>query len=309
MIDANQPEATERLLALTQLAPFQILPAAELALIALAGREQVVNRRSVLVEAGELPAALYVPLRGQIELSMPGRETPPDWNPVRLGGLALLGQSPLAGDLVASAGAELLVVDRDALLTVLEEHGQLCRHLLRALALRLRTVRPIGGPSFRASPGPPPESADLVYRMLVFRKLLGPGGSGMTAVARLARVARDLRLGTGTTPEPSGRSADLLVITHGALQLLPMTGSARLARAGAVVGLPQAVAGLPLQLRAIAATPVSALVISGPELAEAIEDEDLLCLDLIRGFAAELLAESTAQISEHATPEHVERTN
>ena len=309
MIDANQSEATGHLLALTQLAPFQILPAAELTLLALAGREQVVPRRTVLVEAGELPGALYVPLRGQLELSTPGPQRPPDWNPARLGGLALLGQSELAGDLVAPAGAELLVVDRDALFTLLEEHGQLCRHLLRALALQLRTVRPIGGPTFRALPGPAPESTDLVSRMLVFRKLLGPGGGGMAAVARLARVARDLRLATGMKLEPSSRSADLLVITHGSLRLLPVEGSARLARAGEVVGLPQAVAGLPLLLRAIATTPVSALVISGPELAAAIEDEDLLCLDLIRGFAAELLAESTAQFSERATPEHVERTN
>jgi CRP-like cAMP-binding protein len=309
MRDANQSEATGHLLALTQLAPFQILPAAELRLLALAGREQVIPRRTVLVEAGELPGALYVPLRGQLELSTPAPQRTPEWNPARLAGLALLGQSELVGDLVASAGAELLVVDRDALLTVLEEHGTLCRHLLRALALQLRTVRPIGGPTFRAIPGPAPKSTDLVSRMIVFRKLLGPGGGGMAAVARLARVARDLRLAIGMPLEPSTRSADLLVITHGSLRLVPLEGSARFARAGEVVGLPQAVAGLPLLLQAIATTPVSALVISGPELAQAIEDEDLLCLDLIRGFAAELLAESTAQVFERATPEHIERTN
>ncbi len=309
MVDTNRYDATGHLLALTQLSPFRILPVAELTLIALAGRERVIPKRTVLVEAGELPGALYVPLRGELELSTPGPRSLPDWNPARLAGLALLGQSGLAGDLVAPAGAELLVLDRDALLTVLEEHGQLCRHLLRALALQLRTVRPIGGPTFRALPGPAPESTDLVSRMIVFRKLLGPGGGGMAAVARLARVARDLRLATGMTLEPSSRSADLVVITHGALRLVPMEGPARLVRGGEVVGLPQAVAGLPLLLRAIATTPVSALVISGAELAQAIEDEDLLCLDLIRGFAGELLTQSTAQISERAPPEHVERTN
>ncbi|HUM12662.1 MAG TPA: hypothetical protein VLT82_17070 [Myxococcaceae bacterium] len=307
MAESTPPDVARRVLAMTRLAPFQILPPAELSRLALAGREEVVLRRRVLVKAGHRPDALHVPLRG--DLSMAGGERSPDRNPAGLAGLALLGQSGLPGDLLAPAGAELLVVDRDALFTVLEEHGQLCRHLLRALALDLRTIRPIGGPTFRAFPGPAPKSTDLVSRMLVLRKLLGPGGSGMAAVARLARVARDLRLATGMTLEPSSRGADLLVITHGVLRLQPMEGSARLARAGEVVGLPQAVAGLPLLLRALATTPVSALVISGPELAQAIEDEDLLCLDLICGFAAELLAESTAPVSERATAEHVESTN
>jgi hypothetical protein len=33
--------------------------------------------------------------------------------------------------------------------------------------------------------------------MLVLRKLLGPGGGGIAVVARLARVARELRLASG----------------------------------------------------------------------------------------------------------------
>jgi CRP-like cAMP-binding protein len=65
-----------------------------------------------------------------------------------------------------------------------------------------------------------------------------------------------------------------------------------------MVGLAEAVAGVPLSLQATATGPTLVLVISQSELAQAIEDEDPLCLDLIRGFAAELLAESTGPAEE-----------
>lgn len=298
MIDQDHTEATSRVLALTQLAPFQILPADDLSLVARAGRERMIPRRTVLVKAGERPDALHVPLRGALELAIPGRQGSNNWNPPGLSALALLAQAPLAADLVAPAGTVLLSVAEDALAAVLEGHGQLCRHLVRALAVQLRTRRPMSGPSFRVPREPLPPRPDLVWRMLVFRKLLGPGGSGMTAVVRLARVARELRLATGMRVTSSARDPRVLTITHGALRLHPEHGRPRLARAGEMVGLAEAVAGVPLSLQAMATGPTLVLVISQPELAQAIEDEDPLCLDLIRGFAAELLAERTGPASE-----------
>ena len=64
-----------------------------------------------------------------------------------------------------------------------------------------------------------------------------------------------------------------------------------MARAGEVVGLAEAVAGVPLPVQAVATVPTAVLVISQAELAGAIEDDDLLCLELIRGMAAELSTE------------------
>ena len=181
------------------------------------------------------------------------------------------------------------------MLAVLEEHGQLCRHLLRALAWQLRTVRQASGPAFRVSGNPTPDGTDLVSRMLVLRKLLGPGGGGIAVVARLARVARELRLASGMAVAPAPRGTDVLIITRGSLRLLPNQGTARLARAGEVVGLAEAVAGVPLPVQAVATVSTTALVISQPELAEAIEDDDMLCLELIRGFAAELATEELGE--------------
>jgi CRP-like cAMP-binding protein len=289
MTESTPPDLAGRVLALTRLAPFQVLPPAELSQLALVGREQVVLRRRVLVKAGERPDAMYVPLRG--DLSMAGGEKNPDWNPARLAGLALLGDRCVRADLVAPSGTVLLVLERDTFLAILEEHGELCRHLLHALAWQLRTVQQASGPAFRITSQQTPDGTDLISRMLVLRKLLGPGGGGIAAVARLARVARELRLASGMEVPPAPRGADVLIITHGSLRLLSKQGTARMARAGEVVGLAEAVAGVPLPVQAVATVPTAALVISQAELAGAIEDDDLLCLELIRGMAAELSTE------------------
>lgn len=297
MIETIPPDVAGRVLAMTRLAPFQILPPAELSRLALAGREEVVVRRRVLVKAGERPNALYLPLRG--DLLMAGGEKNPDWNPARLAGLALLGERCVTADLVAPSGTVLLVLERDTALAVLEEHGQLCRQLLRALAWQLRTVRQASGPAFRVSDHSIPDGADLVSRMLVLRKLLGPGGGRIAVVARLARVARELRLASGMAIAPAPRGTDVLIITHGSLRLLPNHGTPRLARAGEVVGLAEAVVGVPLPVQAVATVPTATLVISQPDLADAIEDDDLLCFELIRGFAAELAIEEIGRDPSH----------
>jgi CRP-like cAMP-binding protein len=288
MVDSDRSLSTERVLALARLAPFQILSAAELSLIALAGSEEVVSRDTVLVAAGETPEALHVPLSGELALSPAGTRGSTAENPARAAALALLGEVPLGANLVAPAGTGLFVVPRDALVALLEEHGQLCRNLLGALAARLRAWGGGRGPTFRVSRGPVLAQGDLFSRMLVFRKLLGPGGGGMTAVARLARVARELRLEPGATITPSSDRADVLVLTQGSLRFRRTDGTEHLARAGDVVGLVEAIVGVAFATEAVALVPTTALTVSAAELAQAIEDEDLLSLALVRGFAAEL---------------------
>ena len=290
MTDSSRSVPTERVLALARLAPLQVLSAEELSLIALAGREEVVTRRTVLVAAGERPGALYVPLSGEIGITgaaaSPGSGAAE--NPARAAALALLGQMPLRVNLVAPPGTTLLIVPRDSLLALLEERGQLSRNLLQALASRLKAWGHVGGPTFRLSSGPLSTRIDLFSRMLVFRKLLGPGGSGMVAVARLARMARELRLEPGVTFAPASDEADVLVIMQGSLRFLRSDGAKHVARAGNVVGLVEAVARVPFAVEAVALEPTAVLALSAPELADAIQDEDLLCLDLVRGFSAEL---------------------
>ena len=65
----------------------------------------------------------------------------------------------------------------------------------------------------------------------------------------------------------------------------------RTARPGEVLGLVEAVAGVPIGLQATA-TPTTALLLSHHELAEDIEDEDALCLEF-KSFSRLLWTEIT----------------
>jgi CRP-like cAMP-binding protein len=280
----------DRVLALTRLSPYDMLPPDELSLIALAGRERTLPTRSTLVEAGERPEALYLPLHGRLGLFLGGQEWSPKANPAHLAGLALHGRIRLPADLVAAAGTVVLIVEREALLALLEEHGVLSRHLLRALAWQLRSCRQSSGSISRGLSESLPTATDLVSRMFVLRETLGLGIEAVAAVARLARVARELRLAPGMTLVPSPRDADVLILTRGALRLVRPDGTRRLARPGEVLGLPEAVAGIPLGQRAIADVATWVLNIPHGEVSSAIEDDDVLRFQLIRAFAAELSA-------------------
>ena len=296
----SQSSMSQRVLALSRVSPYDMLPSDELSVIALAGHEKTLPTRSVLLKAGERPGALYLPLHGTLELFLAGREWSGTANPAHLAGLALLGEIPLPADLVGTEGTVVLRVDLDALHAVLEKDGQLCRHVLRALAWQLRSRRESSGSSSRRLTGAFPPMTDLVSRIFVLQETLGLGIEGATAVSRLARVAGELTLAPGMTLLPSTRDADVLIVTRGALRLVRRDGTQRLVRAGEVVGLPEAVAGIPLGDRATATMETSMLCISGSELGSAIEDDDLLCTQLIRAFAAELSVQLTGRALEMA---------
>ena len=135
---------------------------------------------------------------------------------------------------------------------------------------------------------------DLVSRMLTLREALGLGIDGMATIARLARVARARQFPAGEEICDPRQQADVLIILEGSLTLSGTGGSTRTARPGEVLGLVEAVAGVPVALRATTSVETTALVLSHHELAEDIEDEDSLCFELIRSFSAQLWAEIAA---------------
>jgi len=182
----------------------------------------------------------------------------------------------------------LLVLDRDALMGVLEEHGHVARSTLRLLAHRLLDIRRARGIESRPSRPPPTLRLDLVSRMLTLRDALGLGIDGMATIARLARVARARQFERGAVVCEGDQLADVVIPLDGELVLQLPRGRERIARPGEVLGLVEAVAGVPVAERATAGTEATALVLSHHELAEDIEDEDALCFELIRSFAAQV---------------------
>ena len=134
---------------------------------------------------------------------------------------------------------------------------------------------------------------DLVSRMLTLREALGLGIDGMATVARLGRVARARQFSAGANVFDEHQPADVLILLEGALLLAGPGAAERTARPGEVLGLVEAVAGVPIGLQGTATSETTALLLSHHELAEDIEDEDALCLELIKSFSRQLWTEIT----------------
>jgi len=146
MPEVDPATLAERVLRLSRSPPFDLMPVEDVTVLAAVGREQSFPARTVLARAGERTMAHYVPLAGRLRLS----DTPLIEAQATHGGvgaLSVLGNVVLPSDLVAEAGSVLLVLDRDALLGVLEEHGHVARTVLRLLAMKLLEVRRNSSPA------------------------------------------------------------------------------------------------------------------------------------------------------------------
>jgi CRP-like cAMP-binding protein len=292
MPELDPATLAERVLRLSRSPPFDVMPVEDVTVLAGAGREQSFPTRTVIAHAGERAMAHYVPLAGRLRLEAGGPLLEATDTHGGLGALSVLGNVPLPADLVTEPGSVLLVLDRDALLGVLEEHGHVARTFLRMIAVKLLELRRARGAVARPAPPPPPTTRlDLVSRMLILREALGLGIDGMATIARLARVAKARQFPAEQMICDATQPADVLIILEGALVLDGPRTAVRRAGPGEVLGLVEAVAGIPVSIRATASQDTTALVLSHHELAEDIEDEDSLCFELLRGFAAQLWAE------------------
>ena len=286
MPELDSATLAERVLQLSRSPLFDRMSVEDLTLIAGAGREEVVPARTVLAREGERASAHYVLLAGQLHLGHVPELGAATARP-GVGALSVLSGTVLPADLVADAGSVLLVLDRDALLGVLEEHGHVARSLLRLLAAKLLEARRIA-PAAPPPPRPTTVRLDLVSRMLTLRDALGLGMDGMATVARLARVARARQYEAGTIVASEDQPADVLVLLEGSLELTTRESTARTYLPGHVLGFAQAVAGVAVHGQLTATSESTALVLPHRELAEDIEDDDALCLEIIRSFASQL---------------------
>ncbi|RPH71385.1 MAG: hypothetical protein EHM78_07510 [Myxococcaceae bacterium] len=288
MPELDSATLAERVLRLSRSPPFDRMSVEDLTLLAAAGREEVIPTRTVLARAGERASAHYVQLAGRLHVMLDLPDLVSAAGQPGVGALSVLGGAVLPADLVAEAGSVLLVLDRDALMGVLEEHGHVARSVLRLFALKLleaRRLAPVAPPP----PRPPPTvRLDLVSRMLTLRDALGLGMDGMATIARLARVARARQYEAGSIVASEDQPADVLVLLEGSLELISPEGTTRTVRPGEVLGFAQSVAGVAADGQLLATSESTALVLPHRELTEDIEDDDALCLELIRSFAAQL---------------------
>jgi len=290
MPELDPAALTERVLWIGRAAPFQQLGSEALALFSAAAREEMFSKRTILVHAGQRAAAQYHALTGRLRLSEDAGALAANVDVAGIGALSVLGGGVFPADLVAEAGTVLLVLDGDALLSVLEENGTVARAVLRALATRLLEVRHAGAALAPPTRFPVTSRRDLVARMLLLREglRLGRHGMGMAAVARLARGAQLVRLPEGAPPWAPGQVADVVLVLEGELHLIGPGSSERHVGPGEVLGPVESVARLPMEEQATAAKPTTLLVLSHSEVRETVEDDDTLALELLRTFSAEI---------------------
>jgi CRP-like cAMP-binding protein len=146
--------------------------------------------------------------------------------------------------------------------------------------------------------------------MVLLREALGLGADGMAVVARLARVVHARRFPPGTTLWAREQVADVVIVVEGRLRLDRNGSGDRVVEPGEALGLVESVAGVPMEGQAVALEETTALVLSHPELTEAIEDDDPLCFELIRGFAAQIFTvvnDPAADASREPRSTHRER--
>jgi hypothetical protein len=113
-----------------------------------------------------------------------------------------------------------------------------------------------------------------------------PNAPVLTRLARAARV-ESVPQGRSLWTDPVA-PADLIVVLEGALDRRPEAEHAPEAKRGAVYGLMEALASVPPERPVLARADTLVMAVSHPEIQEALDDDDRICLALLRHAALEL---------------------
>ena len=243
--------------------------------------------------SGHLPKGAPIVEPGRLRGLHHGEPLPGEPFEAGFGGLSVLTKLPLPCDLVAEPGTVLFVLDEDTLLGALEQRGRLARTALRAMARSVLAVRRGEGQLLPSAVTMPrsleSRTLDLVSRMTALRSAVGMPTVNAMVLTSLARAARVETLPPGRSlwPNPTA-PADLVIVLEGGLDGHPDDEQGPRAGRGALYGLMESVASLPRDTPVLTTVQSTAMVISYAEIQEAIDDDDRICLGLMRLAAGEL---------------------
>jgi hypothetical protein len=114
--------------------------AEDLALLASVAEEVSVTPGTVLIRQGEPTEAMYVVIRGAVELRRANEESLTAEEGTAFGTWALIDGSPSLVEARAAEASELLTLTREDFYDLLADHAELARGLLTGLARRLRNL-------------------------------------------------------------------------------------------------------------------------------------------------------------------------
>ena len=112
----------------------------DLALLASIATETRVDLGTVLLRQGEPADALYVVIRGRIELRRSGETVLAAGDGTPFGTWSLIDDAPSFIEAIALEPSHLLCITRDDFYDLLADHRELVRGLLQGLARRVRNL-------------------------------------------------------------------------------------------------------------------------------------------------------------------------
>ena len=278
------------------LPPFTGLSTEHLRAIAAECEEVVFGADSWLWRAGDPHAALYLVLDGHVRVLRGGAEH-------RIGPGGVVGfPEMLAAGATAAAGGALAEVEvvalrlgTDALRDVCERNMPVLEALLvyMADAVADRPEAHLGLVSRASAPGPSPYDGplDRVGRTVALHRVPEIFAAGMDPIVELAGRVGVLEAEPGLGLWTPGEAADRVwVVASGSVRLEEGSGE-RVAGAGSVPGLVEAVAGRRHGGRAVVAEPATLLTVGMDPFMDLLADHIELGFGLLRCFAQALSAD------------------
>lgn len=270
----------ERALALRSLPLFRGLPARDLSVLAQLLREHVVPRGRALQSAGKRVDAVHLLTDGRVRLQRDGAPIVSLDAPVALGLIELLAGEPARLTAIAETNVTSLVIDRSALLDVLEDQFPLVLHLRTALGRQIAARQAEMGRYDLPRIQSPLEPAaigtvalDLVESLLWLEQFPELRRLGVAVLAALLGEEPTVRFAAGERLFEAGAEAErFMVIVEGSVVCTSDAGATFRAGPGDVLGRDAVLAGLAHAYSAEAATAGFAIPIAAQAFWDLAED-------------------------------------
>lgn len=278
------------------------LPAPAMAVLADVARERHYPARARLAGPRLSSPVAHVVVEGELMLEVPGGKRVRIPAGQHVGWWTVLADDAMSYELSTRRGAFTLALDREALLEIADHSGhgfEVLHGLARSIATRLvqrggvlssaTVLRPDFGPDVLVGAGVSTGTHTLgtVERILHLRRLPIFRGVNLDVVSQLA-AAFELR-----RPEPSWPIATrALHLLRGRVTWEGDGGAGDSIEAPALIGLPHALAGKPMESTLCASSDALALEVDVELLLDLAEDNPDLALGLVTALAARLRAQT-----------------
>jgi len=290
-------DLTERMIYLRSIPVAAELPAPVLKVIASYLVERSFPKGGHLMRQDEPFGALQFLIDGKVSLVRNdvaiGQLAPPQ----SLGFLAILASSDGTYDAKAETDVKSLELDGDALIELMEDHGELLLATLRYLCDRLLyEIKELPNEAltqrFAGDDYPVPNRPlDLVERVVYLRSLRAFARANLNQLAQMAREIEERRAPAGellwSAGDPSSHSCILLA---GSVECRTPDGRSWVAGPRSVVGGLEAIAGHPRWFSLHAKTPIVAFFDPIDAFVGLLEDDFAMARDFISMLAGELVA-------------------